>query len=106
MNNYEAIEWMKVRKQCIIECPDDASKEVIEAYNMAIEALENQNDCKDCAGCTQWLCECANVKAEVCNRIVERLERRAYETADWMCGGTMNAIKLTDAIEIIKGETE
>lgn len=45
-----------------------------EAMKVAIEALENQNSCKDCAGCTQWLCECANVRAEVCDRIVEQLE--------------------------------
>lgn len=38
------------------------------------------------------------------DRIVEQLERRAYETADWMCGGTMKAVELTDAIEIVKGE--
>ena len=38
------------------------------------------------------------------DRIVERLERHAYETANWMCGGTMKAVELTDAIEIVKGE--
>ena len=104
MNNYEAIEWMKVRKQCIIECPDDASKEVIEAYNMAIEALENQNDCKDCAGCTQWMCECANVKAEVCNRIVEQLEEcsRIY-CKEYGYAKDENVLYLPDAIAIVKG---
>lgn len=45
MTYEKAIGWMMVKKQCIIECPDDAndaSKEIIEAYNMAIEALEKQ----------------------------------------------------------------
>ena len=45
MKHEKAIGWMMVKKQCIIECPDDAndaSKEIIEAYNMAIEALERQ----------------------------------------------------------------
>jgi Lar family restriction alleviation protein len=40
------------------------------------------------------------------DRIVERLERIAYETADWMCGGTMKAVELTDAIAIVKGGAE
>lgn len=35
--------------------------------------------------------------------IVEQLERIAYETADWMYGGTMKAVNLTDAIVIVKG---
>lgn len=37
------------------------------------------------------------------DRIVEQLERRAYETADWMCGGTMKVVELTDAIAVVKG---
>ena len=45
-----------------------------EAMKVAIEALEKQNSCKDCAGCTQWKCDCANVRAEVCDRIIEQLE--------------------------------
>lgn len=43
------------------------------------------------------------ITKEFTDRIVERLERRAYETADWLCGGTMKAVELTDAIEIVKG---
>ena len=35
--------------------------------------------------------------------IVEQLERIAYETADWMYGGTMKAVNITDAIVIVKG---
>lgn len=42
-----------------------------------IEGL--QNDCKDCAGCIQWLCDCANVKAAACDRIVEQLEKISPE---------------------------
>jgi hypothetical protein len=45
MKYEKAIGWMIVRKHCIIECPDDAndtSEEIIEAYNMAIEALQKQ----------------------------------------------------------------
>ena len=40
------------------------------------------------------------------DKVVEQLERRAYETADWMCGGTMKAVELTDAIKIVKGGAE
>lgn len=50
-----------------------------EAMKVAIEALEKQNSCKDCAGCTQWLCECANVRAEVCDKIIEQLEKLRQE---------------------------
>ena len=45
-------------------------------------------------------------KRDSTERIVEQLEKRAYETADWMCGGTMKAVELTEAIEIVKGDAK
>ena len=41
MTNYEAIEWLKVEASCIIE--DGDGKELIEAYDMAINALKQES---------------------------------------------------------------
>ena len=72
-----------------------------EAMKVAIEALEKQNSCKECAGGTQWLCECANVRAEVCDRIVEQLEEMHESLCpddDWF-----TAEKVYECIAIVKG---
>jgi len=60
------------------------------ALNMAIEAVkenqqykaigtidefkalkENQRKCEDCAGCTEWKCDCANIRAEAIDEAIE-----------------------------------
>ena len=83
-----------------------------------ITALENCTSgapCKLCPALHKAHCM-TNVMGDALNliksyqeridRIVERLERISYETADWMCGGTMKAVELTDAIAIVKGGAE
>lgn len=40
MTNEEAIKWLNVERQLIVEVPQDNSKELKEAYDMAIQALE------------------------------------------------------------------
>lgn len=47
MSNEEAIKWLNVERQLIVEVPQDNSKELKEAYDMAIKALE-QEPCDDC----------------------------------------------------------
>lgn len=42
MTNKEAIKWLWVERQLIVEIPKDNSKELKEAYDMAIKALEQQ----------------------------------------------------------------
>lgn len=42
MTNEEAIKWLNVERQLIVEVPQDNSKELKEAYDMAIQALESQ----------------------------------------------------------------
>ena len=40
MTNEEAIRWLNVERELIVEIPQDNSKELKEAYDMAIKALE------------------------------------------------------------------
>lgn len=68
---------------------------VIEAKTMAIQALEeiqqyravgtveelqelkeNHIRCEDCAGCTSWKCDCANVRDYAIREFAERLKER------------------------------
>ncbi len=37
------------------------------------------------------------------DKVVERLEKGSYKTIDNVCGGRFDAIRLSSAIEIVKG---
>lgn len=62
------------RKDCVADSAKDAIDLIRRQQETINELPKGSKDCKDCAGCTQWLCECANVRAEVCDRVVEQLE--------------------------------
>ena len=36
---------------------------------------ENERKCEDCAGCTSWLCECANERGEAIDEFAEALKK-------------------------------
>jgi hypothetical protein len=38
------------------------------------EVASMPHKCKDCAGCTQWKCDCANIELEVAREIFEEIE--------------------------------
>ena len=50
-----------------------AAADEIDRVEAEVERL--QNKCEDCAGCTQWLCDCANER----NYVVEKFAERAKE---------------------------
>ena len=35
---------------------------------------ENERNCKDCAGCTQWKCDCSNIRAKAIDDFAEKLK--------------------------------
>lgn len=37
---------------------------------------ENQRKCEDCAGCTNWNCDCANVRDKAVDEFAERLSNK------------------------------
>jgi hypothetical protein len=39
------------------------------------EVASMPHKCKDCAGCTQWKCDCANIELEVARGIFEEIKR-------------------------------
>ena len=43
---------------------------------------EKQNKCKDCAGCTSWLCECANERGEAIDEFAKRMKELVYKWID------------------------
>lgn len=40
---------------------------------------ENERNCKDCAGCTNWNCDCANVRAMAIDEFGEELNKKISE---------------------------
>ena len=109
MTYEEAIKDLEQLKQSFYDL--DINKSLCLSLNAAIEALGKQNSCKDCAGCTQWLCDCSNVKAETVDRIVEQLEDKAksyqeYYPEDYIFE-VSDMIDLCESIiRMIKGEED
>lgn len=86
---------------CVVLMMGDAA-DLIKRQQKEIERL--QNSCKDCAGCTQWLCDCANTKDEAIrefmDKIVEKLSDHyrivhSDEDLEWNRA-------ISKAIEIVK----
>lgn len=48
-----------------------------EEYSIAYRKLENENKCKDCAGCTQWKCDCSNIRNKTIDEFVDNLIRNS-----------------------------
>ena len=40
---------------------------------------ENERQCEDCAGCTNYLCDCWNERARAINEFVERISEHDFE---------------------------
>lgn len=74
------------------------SSDLVKAFEMAIKALEelqqyraigtidefkalkeNQRNCKDCAGCTDWKCDCANERDYAITQFANFLHEKAKE---------------------------
>lgn len=46
-------------------------------YCMDITCSQYRNkteECKDCAGCTSWLCDCSNIRAEAYEECIEKVK--------------------------------
>lgn len=43
---------------------------------------EAKNRCKDCAGCTQWKCDCSNVRREAINEFADKLKTNYEDDED------------------------
>lgn len=66
MTREEAIKWLNVERELIVEIPQDNSAELKEAYDLAIKALEQTSHltdrpCSACDyhtenGCSKWSC--------------------------------------------------
>ena len=50
--------------------------ENIKTANAEIKRLSHK--CGECAGCTRWKCDCANIKAEAYKEFAERLKEYIY----------------------------
>ena len=46
---------------------------------MPENVIETKDKCKDCAGCTAWKCDCANIRAEAINEFAKKLTASVKE---------------------------
>lgn len=53
----------------------DRFEKVCAEKDAEIERLSHH--CDDCAGCTQWKCDCSNIRAEAIDEFAERLKAKA-----------------------------
>ena len=58
------IDTLNEDKSCLVE--------QIEKKDAEIERLSHQ--CSECAGCTQWKCDCSNIRVEAITEFAERLK--------------------------------
>lgn len=66
----------------------------------------NYPKCSECAGCTQWKCDCANVREKVIDDVVEKLEDESHiepvDDMDPFGDIPVKVVRLDKAIEIVK----
>lgn len=67
MTNEEAIKWLNVERQLIVEVPQDNSKELKEAYDMAIKALEQES--------ITWIVGKDNCQVAVRNMPIDKMQK-------------------------------
>ena len=48
----------------------------VENQKLKYRIVELEHKCDDCAGCTQWKCDCANIKTEALEQFAERLREK------------------------------
>jgi hypothetical protein len=67
---------------------------------------ELENKCNDCAGCTQWKCDCANIKTAALEQFAERLKEMAYKSTDWSHGEHPLVVEVDYIDEVLEEITD
>jgi hypothetical protein len=69
------INRQKAEKEALIAGQETLQKHIAEQKS-EIEMLNGyiNTNCLDCAGCKQWKCDCANIRAEAIKEFAERLK--------------------------------
>lgn len=52
----------------------DALQEMVIEQKAEIERLTPK--CEDCAGCSEWKCDCSNIKTEAIEEVISKLEKK------------------------------
>lgn len=62
---------------------------------------ENERKCEDCAGCTNWLCDCANERAKAIDEFAEKCFEEIFKN-----GYSLDTLDITVIAEQMKGGAE
>ena len=71
-----------VNKQMCIENAEE--HEQIAMMLVELKALQQENKCKDCAGCTAYNCDCSNIKIQAIDDFIEALKQEYAPLDDEM----------------------
>lgn len=74
-------------------CREVLVQDVFSIINRQKEEIERlQNRCEDCAGCTQWKCDCSNIRTEAIKEFAEKLKGELTTGAAVMRVSVLNII--------------
>lgn len=78
-------------------------------FTECIDYLKTLPTCKDCAGCTNWLCDCANTRAHAIDEFAEKIKhfmRSNVEDAEYFgdCSCEIFESEIDEIAEQMKGE--
>lgn len=69
-----------------------------------LQALkENQRKCEECAGCTEWMCDCANVRDKAIDEFAERMKELINK---WIEKGYIRTNSIDEIAEQMKKENQ
>ena len=71
-----------VKKFCETTVYKEQEKLVNENQQLKDRIAELENKCDDCAGCTQWKCDCANIEMHAVKQFAERVKMEFYAQFD------------------------
>ena len=65
------------------------------------ELTENERKCEDCAGCTNWKCDCANIRDMAITEFAERMKELINK---WIENGVIKMGSIDEIASQMKGE--
>lgn len=118
----KAFEYCMNQNECSSCCPYDDDEDtnegctsklvedvldLIKRQQAEIERLKPK--CEDCAGCSEWKCDCANIKSEAYEEFAERLKDKAclMPIDDTNYAYVICGVEIDDIVkELTEGSTE
>lgn len=82
MDALTLINELESENERLNECYKVKAYDKLRAENKQLKdrIAELEHKCDDCAGCTQWKCDCANIETQAVEQFAERLKEKFNDT--------------------------